>query len=183
MDRLPSASTGEFIGRDTVRFTRRLPGPVERVWACLTESEKRRKWLARGTMELFVGGRVELHFLHSELSRRAEIAPEKYRDMQNGCVLRGRVLRCEPPRLLAFTWGDGATPSEVTFALAPHGRDATLLTLTHRRLSRTDMASVASGWHTHLGILADHLDDFPAAPFWATHAKWEGEYARLLGAP
>jgi hypothetical protein len=42
------------------------------------------------------------------------------------------------------------------------------------------MASVAGGWHTHLGILANHLDDFPSMPFWATHAKWEAEYARRL---
>ncbi len=43
----------------TVRFERVLPGPIERVWAYLTESEKRGKWLATGNMELRVGGRVE----------------------------------------------------------------------------------------------------------------------------
>ena len=39
---------GEIIDRQTVRFERLLPGPIERVWAYLTESEKRRKWLASG---------------------------------------------------------------------------------------------------------------------------------------
>ena len=37
---------GEIIDTQTVRFERLLPGPIERVWAYLTESEKRRKWLA-----------------------------------------------------------------------------------------------------------------------------------------
>jgi hypothetical protein len=89
------------------------------------------------------------------------------------------VTRCDPPRLLAFTWGEGARPSEVTFELLRYNLDV-LLVLTHRRIAREDMASVAGGWHTHLGILANHLDDFPSMPFWATHAKWEAEYARRL---
>ena len=32
----------------TVEIRRLLPGPVERVWAYLTESELRRQWLAAG---------------------------------------------------------------------------------------------------------------------------------------
>lgn len=31
----------------TVRFERVLPGPIERVWAYLTESEKRRSYSAQ----------------------------------------------------------------------------------------------------------------------------------------
>ena len=42
----------------TLRMRRVLPGPIERVWAYLTESEKRGRWLASGPMELNVGGRV-----------------------------------------------------------------------------------------------------------------------------
>jgi len=54
-----------------------LPGPIERVWAYLMESEKRGKWLATGNMELRVGGRVELHFCHADLSPHAETPPER----------------------------------------------------------------------------------------------------------
>ena len=46
----------------TVRIQRALPGPIERVWDYLTDSEKRGTWLAKGAMEPNVGGRVELHF-------------------------------------------------------------------------------------------------------------------------
>ena len=53
----------------TIRFQRVLPGPIERVWAFLTESDKRGRWLASGPMELRVGGRVELNFRHAELAR------------------------------------------------------------------------------------------------------------------
>ena len=39
---------GARIEPATVRIKRRLPGPVERVWAFLTESDLRRRWLAAG---------------------------------------------------------------------------------------------------------------------------------------
>jgi uncharacterized protein YndB with AHSA1/START domain len=171
---------GVLLDASTLRFERLLPGPIERVWAYLTESEKRRKWLARGRMELYAGGRVELNFRHAELSRRPEPVPAKYKHLESGSTTHGRVARCEPPHVLSYSWGDAAYPSEVTFELARHGSGVPLV-LTHRRLARTDMASVASGWHTHLGILADHLEDFPSQPFWATHVKWEAEYERRLG--
>src|SRR5688572_98900 len=64
----------------TLRIRRVLPGPIERVWAYLTESEKRGRWLAAGPMELRVGGRVELTFRNSELSAHAEPPPDKYKD-------------------------------------------------------------------------------------------------------
>ena len=46
-----SADFGIVSGAGTVRFERVLPGPVERVWAYLTESDKRAKWLAAGELE------------------------------------------------------------------------------------------------------------------------------------
>ena len=63
----------------TVRIQRMLPGPIERVWAYLTESEKRRTWLASGEMEPQVGGQVHLEFNNSELTDDATPPPERYR--------------------------------------------------------------------------------------------------------
>ena len=44
---------GVFDGTQVVRFERLLPGPIERVWAYLTESDKRSLWLASGAMPRF----------------------------------------------------------------------------------------------------------------------------------
>jgi uncharacterized protein YndB with AHSA1/START domain len=44
----------------TLTIQRMLPGPIERVWAYLTESDLRRKWLASGDMEMKVGAPFEL---------------------------------------------------------------------------------------------------------------------------
>jgi uncharacterized protein YndB with AHSA1/START domain len=166
----------------TVCIRRVLPGPIERVWAHLTESEKRGRWLASGPMELRVGGRVELNFRNADLSPQVEPTPEKYQSREDGASIHGRITRCDPPRLLSYTWGGTSGESEVTFELTPQGEDA-LLVLTHRRLgNRTAMVSVAGGWHTHLGILIDHLEGREPRPFWSTYARLEAEYESRLPA-
>ncbi|MBF9234968.1 SRPBCC family protein [Microvirga alba] len=165
----------------TIRFERVLPGPIERVWAYLTDSDKRGKWLASGPMELRVGGPVALRFHNTDLSPTPEVVPDKYKKFEDEVNLTGRVTRCEPPRLLSHSWGgETEEASEVTFELTPRG-DQVLLVLTHRRLGdRGAMLNVAGGWHTHLGILADCLNGKVPQPFWATFATMEGEYDKRL---
>ena len=167
----------------TVRLQRVLPGPIERVWAYLTESEKRGKWLAAGEMELRAGGRVELTFRHNQLTPHAETPPEKYAHHAEQSSVHGRITSCEPPRLLSYTWDDGSgSDSEVTFELTPKAEDV-LLVLTHRRLSsRTGMVGVASGWHTHVGILIDRLHEREPGPFWSTYTRLEAEYEARIPA-
>lgn len=171
---------GTAVAPGVVRFERVLAGPVERVWTYLTDSEARGQWLATGDMEPRVGGVVTLHFRHADLSSVAEPTPERYRQIENGVTSTGRVTRWEPPHALAFTWDDGAHPSEVTFELTPHG-DGTLLVLTHRKLAtRADMVDVSGGWHTHLGVLVARLAGRPPGGFWSAHARTEGLYDRRL---
>jgi len=76
----------------TVRLERLLPGPIERIWAYLTEPEKRAKWLAGGPMQLFVGGRAELRFRHADLSAE-KTPPGKFRKMEGGHTLDCRASR------------------------------------------------------------------------------------------
>lgn len=181
MNQQTSNNYGAYMDQSTIRFERVLPGPIERVWAYLTDPEKRGKWLASGAMELKVGGRVQLDFMHSKLTRANEPTPERYKAMECGVSLFGKVTRVEPPRLLAYTWGEGGgRESEVTFELTPQG-DKVLLLLTHRRLAgREELLSVAAGWHTHLGILEDNLSEQEPRPFWSTHARLEKEYEPRL---
>ena len=159
----------------TFRIERLLPGPVERIWAYLTEPEKRRKWFGGGAMELRTGGRGNWQFRVLELTSE-KTPPGK----EDSCEVPGRVTQCDPPRLLSYTWGDGPDASEVTFQLIPQGSDV-LLVITHRRLGdRTKMVSVASGWHTHLDILTDRLSNRNPRPFWTTNARLQGQYSGRL---
>ncbi|WP_027230683.1 SRPBCC family protein [Phyllobacterium sp. UNC302MFCol5.2] len=161
----------------TLRLERLLPGPVERVWAYLTESDKRAKWLASGPMADFVGGPVKLTFQHSHLSD--EKTPAEFQKYE-GSGFESKVLRYEPPHLLVITWPDGGQDSEVTFELSASGSD-TLLKLTHTRLASTDsMVSVASGWHAHLGVLIDHLEGKVPAGFWSNYQRVRDEYSQVI---
>ena len=171
---------GVVTGPRSVRFERVLPGPIERVWAYLTESEKRGKWLASGEMELRVGGQVELKFDHANFSAKLEPTPERYKH-QVGEIFIGRITRCEPPRLLSFIWDiSAAHSSEVTFELTLRGSDV-MLVLTERRMrDHAEMVSIASGWHTHLGILVDRLNGREPRLDWSTRARVEAEYERRL---
>ena len=175
------AEPGVVTRPDEVRFERLLPGPIERVWHHLTDPDARGTWLAGGPMELRPGGTVLLRFRHADLSPVREVVPPRYAKYEDGDVLEGHVTRCEPPRRLAFTWGEGRdVPSEVSFELQPEG-DRVRLLLTHRRLDgRDEMLSVASGWHTHLDILAEVLEGRDPAPFWSAHARHEAHYEERL---
>ena len=174
---------GTMTAEGELRFERLLPGPIERVWDYLTDSEKRGSWLASGEIEPHAGGAVELHFLHSRLSPVEETIPEKYQALENGVSFTGRVLRYEPPRILSHTWVDDAgVSSEVTYELTPVG-DEVRLVLTHRRLPRgPELVGASAGWHTHLGILADRLRGETPRAFWATHNALETEYESRLAA-
>lgn len=161
-----------------LRFERLLPGPIERIWAYLTESEMRAKWLASGPMELFPGGKVELVFRHSDLSSVKEERPARFKQEEH--FMKSRVTRCDPPHLLAMTWGDTPESSEVTFELTPQDEEV-LLVVTHRKLAnRAEMVDVAGGWHTHLAILEDQANGRTPRPFWATWTGMEEEYDRRL---
>ncbi len=161
----------------TVRLERLLPGPLERVWAYITESDKRAKWLAAGEFDLRVGGKVRLEFDNSRLSSD-KTAPEKYKDRQTS-TSEGVITRLEPMRALAHTWEFKGGDTEVTYELTPKGKDV-LLTIVHRRLGKDLTASVMGGWDVHTGILEDVLKGVEPRLFWTTHARLEREYAAAL---
>jgi uncharacterized protein YndB with AHSA1/START domain len=164
-----------LIKPSTIRLERLLPGPVERVWAYLTESKKRATWLAAGEFELRLGGRIELLFDNDKLSDESAPSggggPRKF---------EGRITRLEPLRALAYTWNWDGRDSDVLYELTPKGKDV-LLTIEHRLPEdRSLICGVGGGWPTHVGILADQLNGVKPRPFWTTHAKLMKEFAATL---
>lgn len=170
---------GTLIAPNTIQFKRLLPGPIERVWAYLTESEKRSKWLASGDMDLRVGGEMELNWLHTNLDAAPSEAPERYR---NGHSMKATITRCDPPHVLGYTWGARADAlSEVVFELSQQG-DEVLLVLTHHRLpDQKDLLGVSGGWHGHLNILQAHLQGLGSPGFWDEHTRLNAEYKERMG--
>ena len=173
---------GELLDENTVRFERLLPGPIERVWSYLTESDKRAKWLCGGDVETVAGGHVDMHFHNVSLSVDDDIPrPEKYSDMPERMSFAGKVTRSEPPNTLWHTWECGDELSEVCYELTPEGEQVRLV-LIHRRLESMDtVLDVSGGWHTHLNILEDVLNAKKLRPFYKMQLQYEAEYAERLG--
>lgn len=80
----------ELEGRPALRFERVLAHPPERVWSALVEHEQMRDWHPTPLeLEPRLGGRVR----HRH-------------DADSPAMPDGEVLAYEPPRLLAYSWGE-----------------------------------------------------------------------------
>lgn len=164
---------GTLINTAEVRFVRLLPGPIERVWAFITDPEKRQLWLAGGTTASTPGSSFQLQFENRRHELPGETVPDKHKEHACAIGSEATVTRHEPPHVHAFIWGDG----EVIFELSPQD-DRVKLVLTHRKLPNNDeLLSVSGGWHIHLAVLVSKLTQTPQPPFWSTLASLEQQYA------
>jgi uncharacterized protein YndB with AHSA1/START domain len=132
------------------RFQRALPGPIQRVWAHLTDPDQLSGWYDAGSViEPREGGAVSL----------------------NGGHIRGVVTAWRPHERFAHSWnvfdpGETLSPypeSYLTLELAEAGRGVQL-TLTHFPLLERFEAQTAMGWATFLDILEDTASGRPVGP-------------------
>ncbi|MDE2517524.1 MAG: SRPBCC family protein [Rhodospirillales bacterium] len=161
----------------TLVLQRLLPGPIERVWAFLTESDLRRQWLASGVMDLQPGAGFELTWRNDALTEPSGKRPDGFAaEHRMAC----RILALDPPRALSFTFGPHG---EVDFTLEPAG-GRVLLTLTHRRVpDRATLLKVSAGWHAHLDLLTARASGTaPLHPHWDHWTRLAQEYDRRLPA-
>lgn len=169
-------SYGVLIEPATLKMQRLLPGPIERVWAYLTQSDLRRRWLAAGEMEMRVGAPFEFVWRNDELTDPPGTRPPDFSEEHR---MQSTITELEPPRKIAFTWRESGG---VSIELEPKG-DQVLLTLIHRRLpDRETLVLVAAGWHSHLDLLVARETGAVPGPFWDTFAPRIEEYERRLPA-
>ena len=160
-----------LIDPDTLRIRRILPGPIERVFAYLTDGNLRRQWLAGGDVEKKVGASFTLTWRNDELSDVPSKRPEGFGEEHS---MESKVLELDEPRKFSFSWGE---QGKVTFELEPKG-DEVLLTLVHERLpaERSTRLNICAGWHSHLDVLAARVEDRKAGPFWENWSRLKQEY-------
>jgi uncharacterized protein YndB with AHSA1/START domain len=160
----------------TLKIERLLPGPIERVWAYLTESELRRQWLAAGEMEMKVGAPFEFVWRNDELTNPPGQQPPGFAEEQR---MQSRITELDPPRRLAITWG---STGGVSFALQPVANEV-LLTVIHRCVpDRATLLNVSAGWHMHLDILMARATGKKPTPFWDGWSRLKKEYDRRMPA-
>ena len=138
-----------------LRYERRLAVPVAKVWAALTEPERLSDWLALATVDLRVGGTIELRW------------PEM------GDANLGVIVELDPPRLFTFTWSepDGAPGSVVRWELSEDTGGGCRLVLTNTLLRPSALIDIGVGWHVI-------LDDLPGAALRDHPRPWTTERIR-----
>jgi uncharacterized protein YndB with AHSA1/START domain len=144
--------------RWTLRFTRRLAHPQEKVWRAVTEPEHLAVWFP----EEIVGDRragAPLRFVSSA-----------------GEGFDGQLLVFEPPSVMEMTWG----PDLLRIELQPDGA-GTLLTLTDTFDDQGKAARDAAGWHECLDRLVSALDGTPPAAWGERWRQVHPRYTEHLG--
>jgi uncharacterized protein YndB with AHSA1/START domain len=136
-------------GTVTLRYARRLAHPAEKVWRALTEAQHLAAWFPTTIEGGFTAG-ATLRFGFREVPM-----PE----------MEGRILACDPPKLLEFTWGD----ETLRFELSPDA-GGTLLGFTATFAETGKAARDAAGWHVCLDQLGCALDGRPAE--WSSDERW-----------
>ena len=148
--------------RSSLRFVRHLPGPIDRVWAYLTDPKFLATWLSDGVVEPRVGG--EMRF-------------------EMGAT--GRVTAYEPPHLLEYTWNEEdasygpVADAVVRWELAQDG-SGVRLTLTHTRLPDVEVLAHGAGWHAFLQVLSARLEGREPEPFADLFARYKADYIPLV---
>lgn len=176
--------TSEFgvrVDESTVRFERLLPGPIEKVWAYLADSDKRGEWFTSGALPAKAGDPFEMTFHHADYSPHKSPPPPGYEDVdREPKTMSSILLALEPPHRLAFTFGkpiaDGQY-SEVDIRLTPQADGKVKLTLTHSKLPDRDYAlNISGGWHSHLAMLQHKAEGRVPPSIWDIWRQLQGVY-------
>lgn len=164
---------------DTIRLERLLDAPVETVWRYLTEAELRSQWFMGGT-DATPGGEFDLIVDHDNLSTDDVPYPESH-ECFKGAVWTEKVVRFEPPRLLATTF-QGGKNGTVTYELFPEG-GKTRLVLTHSGItSPSGFQDFGGGWNSHLTVLEEKLAGRSVRNFWELHERSREDVRKALEA-
>lgn len=137
-------------GRPTLRFERRFPHSPEKVWKAITDPAELTHWFPQDVEGSFAPG-AKLRFVF-----RGEPP------VLDGKVIGdfdGEVLEVDPPRLIAYRWGEDI----LRWTLTPDG-DGCLLAFTDTVADRGKAARDGAGWHVCLDVLAARLGGTAAPP-------------------
>ncbi len=145
-------------GTPVLRFERRLPHPVAKVWRAITDPEELAGWFPwHVEIDLRTGGTIA--FTHPS---GAVTAPDAV------------ITELDEPRVFAYRWNG----EDLRWQLSADG-GACVLVFTHAFAERPAAAKFAAGWHLSLDALGAVLDDTPVVTTgWAGYNR---RYVREFG--
>ena len=156
----------------TVRFTRRLAHPIDKVWRAITEPEHLAAWFPTSIDGERRPG-ATLSFAFSDI----DLPP-----------MAGTMRAYEPPNLIEMAWGDDIVRIELRADTHGDG-EATVLVLSDTFAELGKAARDGAGWHLCLDNLDAHVDGRPAADQdgWRALNAWYVEHfgpdAATVGPP
>ncbi|WP_396935144.1 SRPBCC family protein [Mycolicibacterium sp.] len=152
--------------RAALLFERRLPYPVDAVWAAITDPAQRDQWMGTTTIDAREGGTIEM------VPHSPPIPPQQK-------TMTGRIRVWDPPRVFEHEWNQPILTDTgsgvVRYELTPDG-EGTLLRFSHHGLTVRDAEGFHPGTHAYLDRLEAHLGGQPL-PDWAQRYQ---EVAQLL---
>ncbi len=168
----------EYPEPTSLKITRTLPGPIDRVWDYLTKSELRQKWMASGIMGNTEGSVCELVWRNDDLTdsenSNPSLRPENFPETHK---MEVEIIKINAPNYLAISWG---STGGVVFELKEQGKDVILSIVHSRVLDKSIVLNISAGWHTHINILEIVLRGQKRPPFWENWLKLRAEYAEIL---
>ena len=128
-------------GKWRLQFRRRFAHAPEKVWRAVTGPEHLAAWFP--------------HEIHGDFTPGSPLRFTS-KDMPD-FAFEGKVLACDPPRFLEFTWGEDT----LRFEIQADG-DGSVFTLFDTIEAVGKAARDGAGWHACLDALTAHLDGQPA---------------------
>ena len=131
--------------RAALYFERRLPFPVDTVWAAITDPAERRMWFGETTLDAREGGVIDM------MPDGPSLPPERTR-------MTGRILVWDPPHVFEHEWKQPIVDDGVVrYELVADGEN-TVLRFSHRGLGIGHARGFRGGTQAYLDRLAAHLD-------------------------
>lgn len=131
------------------------------VWKFLTVPASMAQWLAAGTIELRVGGAVNIDFHDS------------------GVVIASHVTELDPERVLTYSWSNGKDPERPLRWQLDDDPAGVKLTLTVHTPANEDPGKACAGFEGHLEMLGAALEGvpikFPFDVFLAARTAYRGQ--------
>lgn len=142
------------VDRAIVRFERTIGAAIDVVWDLIATGDGLERWLAPATVELRVGGDMDIDFGEDGLAG-------------------GTITQLDPPALLEYHWQfPGEPDSIIRFELAETD-GGTRLVLEHRLLPLDQCVGYGAGWHAH-------LDQLEAMATGGEALDWSDRFGALL---
>jgi uncharacterized protein YndB with AHSA1/START domain len=160
-------------GRPALRFERRYPHPIERVWRAISDPDEMAHWFPS---EVVGERRVGADLVFDDEAQRAAAREAGEPHRTDEPFPGGRVVAFDPPHVFSFTWGGELLRIELT----PDG-DGTRLLFTQVLSHPSVAARNGAGWHSCLTDLDGFLG---AAQESSQHwSEVYADYIRRMGPP